>query len=236
MLVSKNQRWPENRVFHRYRTQPPINVLVRGAMTAKGLCRDIGIGGTSVTAAIILAVGDEVTLTIKLPDFERPMVVSAVVRNKSGSRYGFEFREMTNHDQQRIQNFGRDSTMSAFLFTPDPGIVRSVQQALQDMGVTQVWRGSPDSLPVPNPHIIMLDSEWPDFVEVAQLLRSESADNRIIIVALAGRDVTSSAISEMGADIVLYKPLPRDWVGRVMGTAVKLLGSRQANKDIIWND
>ncbi len=235
MLVARDPRWPENRVFHRYRTQPPVEVLVQGSTTAKGLCRDIGVGGACVTVAMILAVGDEAELTIKLPDFQDPMHVRAVVRNKSGNRYGFQFHETTSRDRERIENFGRDTTMSAFLFTPDPGIVRSAQQVLQDMGVTQVWRGSPQSLPVPNPHIIMIDSDWPDFVDVAQLLRSESTDNRIIIVGLVGREVTSKSISEMGADIVLYKPLPRNWVERVMGTAVKLLSTKEGNKDVVWS-
>ncbi len=199
------------------------------------MCRDIGIGGACVTVAITLAVGEEAELTIKLPDFQAPLHIRATVRNKSGNRYGFQFLATTSRDRERIENFGRDSTMSAFLFTPDPGVVRSAQQVLQDLGVSQVWRGSPESLPVPNPHIIMIDSDWPDFVEVAQLLRGESTDNRIIIVGLVGREVTSKAISDMGADIVLYKPLPRNWVEKVMGTAIKLLSSKHGNKDMVWS-
>ena len=225
--MPKGQRFPENRGFHRYRTQPPIEVAVKGAEVAKGLCRDIGIGGACVTLPIVLAVGDEVQLLIKLPDFESPMQVKAVVRNKSGSRYGFEFLRPASHDCERIEAFGRDSTMSAFLFTPDPGIVWSAQQVLQDLGVTQVWKGTPRELPVPNPHIIIIDSDWPDFVDVAQLLRSESSDTRIIIVALLDRSVSSKQVAEMGADMVLYKPLPRNWVERVLGTAVKLLSGKE---------
>ncbi len=235
MSIGRDHRWPENRTCHRYRTQPPVEVLVKAASTAKGTCRDIGIGGACVTVSLVLAVGDEAELSIKLPDFQQALHIRGVVRNKAGNRYGFQFLQTTSRDRERIENFGRDSTISAFLFTPDPGVVRSAQQVLQDMGVSQVWRGSPESLPVPNPHIIMIDSDWPDFVDVAQLLRSESTDNRIIIVALVGPEVTSNAIGDVGADIVLYKPLPRNWVERVMGTAVKLLSSKQANKDVVWS-
>jgi hypothetical protein len=235
MHSSKDQRWPENRVFHRYRTQPPIDVIAHAATLARGSCRDIGLGGASVTLPIVLGVGDELTLTIKLPDFQEPLQLSAVVRNKSGSRYGFEFLHLTSRDRERIVNFGRDATISAYLFTPDPAIVRSAQQSLQGMGVTQVWRGHPESLPVPNPHIIIIDSDWPDFAEVAQLMRSESADRRIIIVALVARDVTSKTIAEAAADVLLYKPLPRNWVERVLGTAVKLLSGREGDKDIVWS-
>jgi hypothetical protein len=237
MPVPKNQRWPANRVFHRYRTQPLIDVVAHGATVARGPCREIGLGGACVTLPVALSVGDELTLTIKLPDFQAPLQLQSVVRNKSGDRYGFEFLHLTSRDRERIANFGRDSTMSAYLFTPDVNIVRSAQQTLQHMGVTQVWRGSPDSLPVPNPHIVIIDSDWPDFAEVAQFMRSESVDKRIIIVALVARDVTSKAITEMRADIVLNKPLPRNWVERMLGTAIKLLSNREGNKDkdIIWS-
>jgi hypothetical protein len=200
-----------------------------------GTCRDIGLGGACVTLPVVLSVGDELLLAIKLPDFQDPLQLQSVVRNKSGDRYGFEFLNVTSRDRERITNFGRDSTISAFLFTPDAGIVRSAQQSLQDMGVSQVWRGSPDSLPVPNPHIIIIDSDWPDFAEVAQLLRSESADKRIIIVALVAHDIATKATSEIGADIILHKPLQRNWVERVLGTAVKLLSSREGNKEIVWS-
>ncbi len=225
--MPRNPLFPENRICHRYRTQPPIEVIVKAAKVVRGLCRDIGIRGACVTLPIVLAVGDEVRLIFNLPDFDRPMDIQAVVRNKSGSRYGFEFLRTTSHDRERIDAFGRESTMSAFLFSPDADIVWSAQQVLQDMGVTQVWKGTPAQLPVPNPHIIIIDSNWPDFVEVAQLLRSESPESRIIIVALLDRTVTSKEVAEMGADMVLYKPLPRNWVERVLGTAVRLLSGSE---------
>lgn len=240
MTVTNAHRWPENRGFHRYRTQPPVTVIVTAKMPSKGVCRDIGIGGACVILSDHLQIGEVARLTIKLPDFQEPMQIPAVVRNRSGNRYGFEFLELHDHDRERIEAFGRDSTISAYLFTPNATIVRSAQQVLQDMGVSQVWRGSPDSLPVPNPHIVIVDSEWPDFVDVAQLLRSESADNRIIVVALVGRDVSSKAVKDMGADIVLHKPLPRNWVERLLGTAVKLLGAQQGkgekSRDIVWSN
>jgi len=235
MLVGKNQRWPENRVFHRYRMQPPVDVLLNGTTVVKGLCQDIGIGGACISLSSALAVGDEVTLTIRLPDFQESLRIHSVVRNKTGNRYGFQFVSTTSRDRDRITDFGRDSTMSAFLFTPDPGIVRSTQQSLQDMGVSQVWRGSPDLLPVPNPHIVIIDSDWPDFVDVAQLLRSESAAGRIIVVGLLDPRISSKTTAEMHADIILHKPLPRNWIQRVLGTAVNLLSNRTAQKDIVWS-
>lgn len=232
MAPSNNQRWPANRFFHRYRMQLPVDVSVKGSRI-RGLCRDIGLGGACITLAADLAEGEEVMLAIILPGLQDPLRIQAVVRNRRGDRYGLQFPSITSRDRERITNFGRDSAMSAFLFTPDADIVRSAQQSLQDLGVTQVWRGCPDSFPVLNPHLIIIDSDWPDFVEVAQLLRSEGEDSRIIVVGLLDPQISGKAASEMQADIILHKPLPRNWMHKVLGTAVNLLSGCEATKGLV---
>jgi CheY-like chemotaxis protein len=217
------QPWPKNRISHRYKLDPPLDVMVHASRPTPGSCRNIGAGGGFAVVCADLSVGEEIGLEIKLSSAQKPLRLRAVVRHANGTRYGFEFVSLTARERESINRFGAQFATSAYLYSPDHEIVSIVQPALQDLGVSMVWLGSPNCLPVPNPHLVIIDSDWPDYIEVTRFLRAESEDSRVIVVALLSPNVTRKDAQALAANFVLQKPLTRAWLRKVLRTAVKLL-------------
>lgn len=215
--------WPQNRSHHRYKLNPPLPATVHGRTDFPCVCRNIGIGGAGLSTDAKLSVGDEVQLEIKLPYFARPLRLRAVVRHSNLVRCGLEFTELSARERECIQLLGERYTVSAYLLSPDPEIVRVAQQVLQEYGVSMVWRGAPRSLPLTGANIILIDSAWPDFVDVVKFLREESIDCRLILVALMGTEVTREQSRELAAHMTLPKPVSQAWYRKALITAVGLV-------------
>jgi hypothetical protein len=217
------QPWPKNRISHRYKLEPPLDVIVHASRPSPASCRNIGAGGGFAVVPANLAIGEEIWLEIKLPSAPRPLRLRAVVRHANGTRYGFEFVSLTAREREFIDEFGAQFAISAYMYSPDHELVSIVQQALQDLGVSMVWLGSPNCLPVPDPHLVIIDSDWPDYIEVVRFLRAESEVSRIIVVALLSPNFSRKDSQALAANFVLQKPLTRAWLRKVLGTAVNLL-------------
>jgi c-di-GMP-binding flagellar brake protein YcgR len=69
--------------------------------------RTLGISeaGISALLAADLEVGQNVHLEFALPSNRKTLTVRAIVRNRSGARYGFEFLTLSEEQRQAISNF-----------------------------------------------------------------------------------------------------------------------------------
>jgi hypothetical protein len=76
----------ERRRHTRYRLTEPIVIRREGGSSARAITSEISISGLSAVTALVLAVGEKVTLS--------PVVgasITAIVRRAAGTIYGFEF-------------------------------------------------------------------------------------------------------------------------------------------------
>jgi hypothetical protein len=69
----------------------------------------------------------------------------------------------------------------------------------------------------------VIDSDWPDFLEVMQFLRTESGADPLVVVALLTPTFDAIQAQLHGADLVVRKPVSSPWTRRVLATASNLL-------------
>ena len=69
--------------------------------------RTLGISeaGISALLAADLDPGTSLQLEFLLPSHRKPLTVRAIVRNRSGARYGFEFLSLSEEQRQAISDF-----------------------------------------------------------------------------------------------------------------------------------
>jgi c-di-GMP-binding flagellar brake protein YcgR len=69
--------------------------------------RTLGISeaGISALLAADLEVGESVHLQFAVPSHRKALTVRAIVRNRSGARYGFEFLSLSEEQRQAISDF-----------------------------------------------------------------------------------------------------------------------------------
>jgi hypothetical protein len=110
----------EMRKFPRFPLDLRIKVNFKvNKITQRALVKTIEIAthGISISSPVPLPLDSQVELEILLPGTKIPLRVWAVVRNKSGTRYGVEFLSTTDAQRDEISEFctGRKSAASAEL-------------------------------------------------------------------------------------------------------------------------
>jgi hypothetical protein len=80
----------DRRIAPRYKVELTISVVARGH-SLRGRSCDLSQTGMGFYAGCDLDVGEHVLLQYELGDGSPPKKVSAVIRNRSGNRYGVEF-------------------------------------------------------------------------------------------------------------------------------------------------
>jgi CheY-like chemotaxis protein len=162
----------------------------------------------SGTLAVSLRPGTELQLSVPIPGIPEPIKVAAVVRHVTrGLSFGFKFIDPPESAVTEIRNFAVSSATSAYLLSPDPELVREMQRRLQQLGMPQVSLGSPKQFPVPHPHLVVIDSDWPNYLEVINFLRAEATKARIVVLGLVPSDKSAKEALSGGADLILNKPI-----------------------------
>ncbi len=215
--------WPVNRQFARVQLTGPFQVTDAAGRTLEGVCRDISEEGISGSLLAPLQVGTRVWVKVSLPDSERTLHLEAMARHVNGALYGFRFVTPDEVAKAELRKFVARSAAAAFLLSPDPSVVREIQQQLQAMGMPQASLGAPKTLPVTHPHLVVIDADWPDYLEVIELLRAEATHGHIVILVLIGEDDIMAEALAGGADLVLSKPLDAGTVERVLRLARQLV-------------
>lgn len=83
----------------------PVDVRVQvlaGDSTSFGWSEDLSTSGVSAYIPCELAVGQHVRLQLRVPFKSDGLEVGAVVRNRAGFRYGFEFRDVRFTQQETL--------------------------------------------------------------------------------------------------------------------------------------
>src|SRR5260370_26727738 len=81
---------PEHRQYPRYKMQLTVTVTAAGKMY-RAACYDLSLSGMGLSVEADFEIGEQVTLKYELGDGSPMKNISAVVRNRSGHRYGLEF-------------------------------------------------------------------------------------------------------------------------------------------------
>jgi DNA-binding response OmpR family regulator len=76
----------------------------------------------------------------------------------------------------------------------------------------------------------MIDSDWPDFLEVLAFLRSESGVLPVAMVAVLSPTDNAEDAHRAGADLVLHKPLALDRTKKVLELAFRLITTPAATE------
>jgi c-di-GMP-binding flagellar brake protein YcgR len=102
---SLEQTWPERRRYERYEidTEITARLSLDGPEVMRGYSLDISINGVAGVFATGWEMGTHVWLEFSLPKCTGQMKVPAVVRNRSGYRYGFEFVNLSGRERLLIQ-------------------------------------------------------------------------------------------------------------------------------------
>lgn len=219
------KEWPSTRQNPRFRFDAAVNVVTPKYGTVRGWCHDISNGGLCGDVPSVLTMGDQVTLEFQIPKNGQMQRIRAKVCYARGLRYGFEFLAPDAVLCKRICDYGVQQRTSAFILSPNAPMVWNVQRILQQLGVSQVQTGAPKVFPIESPHLIVIDSEWPDFVEVIQFLRSESGSSLMTIVAVLSTPDSAAEVQSAGADLVLHKPLSPDRTKKNMELAFRLISA-----------
>ncbi len=83
----------------------PVDVRVQvcvGDRTSFGWSEDLSTSGVSAYIPCELEIGQHVKLQLRAPFKSDELELSAVVRNRAGFRYGFEFRDIRFADQEML--------------------------------------------------------------------------------------------------------------------------------------
>jgi hypothetical protein len=103
VVSSMAPRFWKDRQFARFRADVKVEVLVAGdAQPRRGHSSDLSEGGLGGIMVAELRLGDTVTLEISGPPLLRPIRVQAVVRNRLGYRYGFQFLSLSREQRALI--------------------------------------------------------------------------------------------------------------------------------------
>lgn len=99
------QIWPERRGRERYEidTQLTANLLPEHSQRIYGRTLDISVAGVGGVFVAEINLGRHVLLEFHLPVAQERLEVEAVVRNRNGHRYGFEFVNLSGRDCLLIQ-------------------------------------------------------------------------------------------------------------------------------------
>jgi hypothetical protein len=216
--------WPCARQAPRFRLDAEITVRSPKVGIARGWCHDLGTGGMCGNVSSVFSVGDELEIEVQLPKAKNNLRARAVVKHARGSKYGFEFKGLDTASRWLITEFGRAQHTSAYILSPNSGLSWALQRSLQQLGVSHVNNGCPKQEP-DCPHIIVIDSDWPDFAEVISFLRSESAaDARsVVIIAVITPCISASDAHRAGADLVLHKPLALERTRKLLELAYRIV-------------
>ena len=97
-----NRRYPRNRVDIR------VKLFINHLGTSQSIIvrtYELGPGGLSVYAPHEIPVKSEIVLDFTIPGDKESIRVGAVVRNRSGFRYGMEFQAMASAQRDRLRVF-----------------------------------------------------------------------------------------------------------------------------------
>ena len=95
--------WPKQRQFPRFRVDLKVDLYRVGETRARrGRSSDLGEGGLGGIMVADMQVGETVTLEFSGAPLLRPVRVQAVVRNRVGFRYGFEFLALSREQRALI--------------------------------------------------------------------------------------------------------------------------------------
>lgn len=99
------EQWPERRRYERYDIDTEITARLssEGPAVMRGYSLDISINGIAGVFVTGWELGTRVWLEFSLPKCTGRMQVQAVVRNRLGHRYGFEFINLSGRDRLLIQ-------------------------------------------------------------------------------------------------------------------------------------
>jgi hypothetical protein len=96
----------ERRQFPRYTIDIPIKVKIAAAGGLSTYCfgrgGDVGKGGLSIHVPHELEVGKAIDLTLTLPYTGRAVTCRVIVRNRDGFKYGVEFKELSDADNELL--------------------------------------------------------------------------------------------------------------------------------------
>lgn len=67
---------------------------------------DVGIGGTAITSPLQLPLEVQVEVEFSLPNSRATMRLKAIIKNRSGFRYGVEFLSISDAQRDEITRFG----------------------------------------------------------------------------------------------------------------------------------
>lgn len=97
--------WPERRNYERYNidTKLVARLSAEGQEVMRGYSLDISINGIAGVFVAGWDMGTRVWLEFSLPICKERMQVQAVVRNRCGYRYGFEFIHLSGRERLLIQ-------------------------------------------------------------------------------------------------------------------------------------
>jgi hypothetical protein len=87
------------RRWQRLHTNVPVRILVRTLdciQIVDGRGTELNERGLAVYAGVELKVGDCVSVELKVPDSERPLRLTAAVRNRTGYLYGLQFKPVAD--------------------------------------------------------------------------------------------------------------------------------------------
>lgn len=104
-----SEQWEDPSTVRRYtRYQIDVGLQIRYSKdgvtsSLRGRGSDIGAGGMSAFIAAELESGQTISMTLTLPYSSEQLQLHAVVRNRSGFRYGLEFLSPSERDRAVIE-------------------------------------------------------------------------------------------------------------------------------------
>ena len=93
-------RPPERRRSVRHRGRATLAIKVTGGVSYHGFSRDASVSGIGAIVCGTLRIGETVSIVCQAPDGKELLKLTAIVRNRSGYRYGLEFMTV-NAEQDR---------------------------------------------------------------------------------------------------------------------------------------
>ena len=96
--------WPERRIYERYEidTELTATLLPDRKEQMHGRSLDISMAGIAGVFVAGWEMGTRVLLEFSVPVTKQQLAVEAVVRNRVGHRYGFEFLNLSGRDRALI--------------------------------------------------------------------------------------------------------------------------------------
>src|SRR5947199_4496886 len=102
---STKAKWHSDRRHPRFPVDIPVGVAFqrKGAkMECSGRVSELSESGMAVYVFTELAIGDRLAVAITLPYTREMTHLDVVVRNRTGFRFGLEFKEPTTHQRRLI--------------------------------------------------------------------------------------------------------------------------------------